>query len=291
MLKKYLAFFVVLLLTVFLGARFVRAEDGSRGSSSDSVKVESSDDTEDDEDVSGDDDDDGISDDKDTDDDNDGIPDTRDMKPFDHDNDGIKDSKDTDDDDDGIPDTRDSKPFDKNNDGINDSMDLLKQTETSKQKLESAREAAKAKMRLLKEGVKTEKDKAKAKIKELRIADREKTLGKFDEAVLRISAVSDKVTVQITKLEAKGLDTTQAKAFTTAAETKLTEAKAKITEINTLLAASVNELSKEDKAKLVTLSQETQKLIKDAHLSLVSAVKSLKDAVNARIEELKQIIK
>jgi ABC-type transporter Mla subunit MlaD len=63
--------------------------------------------------------------------------------------------------------------------------------------------------------------------------------------------------------------------------------KTKITEINTLFAGSVAQLSIEDKAKLKTLTKETQDLVKSTHQILNDAVKSLKEAVKIKLETAK----
>jgi hypothetical protein len=146
------------------------------------------------------------------------------------------------------------------------------------------RDAAKQKLEALREQLKNEKDAAKARIKEARINGRENALQRFDAAVARISALKDRVNVRIAALEAKGVDVTNAKIFVATAETKLTAAAGKITEINALLAVSINELSAADKTKLRTLANDTQTLIKDAHQALRDAVKSLKDMLKIKMD-------
>ena len=68
------------------------------------------------------------------------------------------------------------------------------------------------------------------------------------------------------------------------AEIKLSDAQIKITEANTLLSLSIDKLTAENKATLVTLARDTQNLIKEAHKALRDAIKSLKDAVKLKIE-------
>ena len=77
-----------------------------------------------------------------------------------------------------------------------------------------------AKIDALKAGVKKEKDGIKAKIEESRIAGRENALARFNGAVEKINNLNDRVSAQITKLEAKGVDVTNAKNFETIVETK-----------------------------------------------------------------------
>jgi len=157
-----------------------------------------------------------------------------------------------------------------------------------KERVEAMRMEAKQKMDALRVQIKGEKDAAKARIKELRITGREQALTRFDTAVERINNLKNKVDAYILTLEAKGLDTAEAKSFLATANAKLNDATAKIAEMNALLSASIDELSKENRTKLVTLAQDTQKLIREAHLALGDAVKSLKDAVRKKVEELRQ---
>jgi uncharacterized phage infection (PIP) family protein YhgE len=154
-----------------------------------------------------------------------------------------------------------------------------------KERVEAMRMEAKQKMNALRVQIKGEKDAAQAKIKELRITGREQALTRFDTAVERINNLRNKVDAYILTLEAKGLDTAEAKSFLTTANAKLNDATAKIAEMNALLSASINQLSKEDKTNLVTLAQDTQKLVREAHLALVDAVKSLKDIVKKKVTE------
>lgn len=152
------------------------------------------------------------------------------------------------------------------------------------QKIEIIRKEAKQKMEDLKVKIKGEKDEVKAKIKEVRITGRENTLKKFDATIEKINNLKERVNAQITKFEAKGVDVANAKSFATTAETKLIDAKNKIAEINTLLVASVNELSKTSKAKLKILTKDTQTLIVEVNKALKDATKSLKNATKSKIE-------
>jgi hypothetical protein len=137
-------------------------------------------------------------------------------------------------------------------------------------------------MDALKAGLKNEKNKAKAKIKELRITGREQALMRFDAAVVRINDLKDKVNAEIVKLDASGIDTTDAKNFVATAETKLATAQSNIAQASTLLSGSTNQLSAANKTQLQTLAKDTQTLIVDAHQALNDAVNSLKDAVKAQ---------
>ena len=156
--------------------------------------------------------------------------------------------------------------------------------EALKNENDARREEIKQKMEDLREKIKEEKDTIKAKIKEERITGREKDLERFEAAVERMNNIKDRVNDYIIKLEAKGVDVANAKNFVATAETKLNAAVVKITEANTLLSASIDELTSEDKTKLRTLAQETQTLIKEAHQALNDAIKSLKEALKAKIE-------
>lgn len=159
--------------------------------------------------------------------------------------------------------------------------------EEMKAKIEVMREEAKAKMEALRENIKGEKDAAKLKIKELRVTGREKALERFDGVIKRMTALSNKISEHIAKLELKGVNVTDAKSFLATAQEKLDAADAKTAEVNALLATSIDELSAENKTKLRTLTKETQALIKEAHLALKNAVKSLKENIKIKREETK----
>ena len=139
-------------------------------------------------------------------------------------------------------------------------------------------------MDTLRANIKLEKDAVKAKIKETRVAVRENALKRFDEAVVRINNLKDRVNTQITKLLAKGVDTTNAENLVATAETKLSDIKTKIAEANALLAVSVDELTAENKTALKTMVKEIETMLRDAHKALNDAVKALKDAAKIRIE-------
>lgn len=156
--------------------------------------------------------------------------------------------------------------------------------EEIKKQIEATREEAKQKMEALREKIKEEKNTIKAKIKEERVIGREKALERFDKAVEKISELKDKVSAQITKLEAKGVDVTNAKAFVIIAETKLTDTKTKIAEAHILLSTSIDQLSKENKTTLRNLTQEIQTLLKESHGALIDALKSLKNGVKVMRE-------
>jgi phosphoribosylformylglycinamidine (FGAM) synthase-like enzyme len=154
--------------------------------------------------------------------------------------------------------------------------------EEAKNKIETLREEAREKMKALREGLKNEKDKAKAKIKEIRIASREKVLTRFDEAVKHLTALKERVGTQITNLGAKGVDTVAAKAFVVVAETNLETINTKITTASDLMAKSTNALTAEEKTTLKTLATDIQNLIKATRQSLGDAVKSLKENVKIK---------
>ena len=136
----------------------------------------------------------------------------------------------------------------------------------------------------MKTNIKLEKDAAKAKIKEKRIVGRENALKRFDEAVLRISNLKDKVSAQVEKFVAKGVDTASAEDFVATAETKLSEAKAKIIEANALFSVSIDELTAENKTALKTLVKDIETLIRNAHKALNDGIKALKDAARVKME-------
>ena len=167
--------------------------------------------------------------------------------------------------------------------------------EAAKEEVKLKKEEMQAEFKLKREALKNENDARREeikqkmedlreKIKEERITGREKALERFEAAVERMNTLKDRVNDYIIKLEAKGVDVANAKNFVATAETKLNAAVVKITEANTLLSASIDELTSEDKTKLRTLAQETQTLIKEAHQALNDAIKSLKEALKAKIE-------
>jgi hypothetical protein len=155
-------------------------------------------------------------------------------------------------------------------------------------RIETMRDKAKQEMEDLRTKIGEEKDEAKAKIKELRISGRENALGRFDQAVERMTALKERVNAKIADLEVKGVVVVDAKNFVATAETKLTDAKSKIAEINALLVVSIDELTLENKTKLRTLAQDAQTLIVAAHQALKDAVKSLRASVQVKMEAEKQ---
>ncbi len=161
--------------------------------------------------------------------------------------------------------------------------------ETMKQETENEREQEKTKFEALKESIKNEKDTTKAKAAEERITGREKALERFDTAVEKMNTLKDKVNAQITKLETKGVDTSNAKNLMVVVEAKLIEINGKITEANALFAGSTNQLTIENKTKLLTLNKDIQKLIKEVHQSFNDAVKSLKQALKIKLEATKPV--
>ncbi|MDP9249520.1 MAG: hypothetical protein M3M85_03380 [bacterium] len=160
--------------------------------------------------------------------------------------------------------------------------------EALKKGIEVRKEEAKKKIEALREGLKTEKDALVKKVKEARISGREKALERFDAAVTKMTALKDRVSAQVTKLEAKEIDTEEAGASLVIAETKLSEAKSKIADATALLGVSLDQLTAEEKTKLRTLAQEIQSLLKETRTSLGDAIKSLKEAVKTKIEAAKQ---
>jgi len=154
-----------------------------------------------------------------------------------------------------------------------------------KEKIETLREEAKQKMEDLKEKAKEVKDKTKAKIQEERLMGREQAIERFDNAVNRVEDLKYKVLTQVSKMEVKGMiipNTT--KDLSVLAEAKLSDAKIKIAEINTILASSTNTLTKENKAELNRLTQETQTLIREAHVILNDEIMELRKILKEKIQ-------
>ena len=155
-------------------------------------------------------------------------------------------------------------------------------TDTAKADIQKARMAAQQKMEALKATLKKGKSTAMTQIKQLRLSNREEALTRFDAAVTRISNIESNVNAEIAKLDATGINTTDAKNFVATAETKLTSAQSDIAQINTLLAGTTNQLSAANKTKLQTLAKDTQTLLVDARQALNDAVKSLKEAAKVQ---------
>ena len=154
--------------------------------------------------------------------------------------------------------------------------------ETVKEEVQVLREEAIEKLQDLKEKVKNEKDKVKAKVKEEILLGREQALERFDKAIERVENLKVKVEKQTVKMEARGIVIKDdLKNLSLQAESKLNEARAKMVEINDLLAKSTNQLSKEDKAKVVALTKEAQQLIKDAQKMLNEEIFELRKLLNS----------
>ena len=153
--------------------------------------------------------------------------------------------------------------------------------------IEKVREDAKVKMDALKVKMQTEKSKVKAAILETRITGREEVLQKFDTDIEKLNTLESNVNTKITKMEAQGVDTTEAKAQVLIADGKIAEAKGKIAEASTLLSNSSNELTKENKAQLKQLTMDIQTLVTDTHAALNQAVQSLKVKLQNKIDAAK----
>ena len=145
--------------------------------------------------------------------------------------------------------------------------------------IQKIRDDARQKIEDLKTSIGKIKSKAKATLAQARIMGREDSLNRFDQAIEKITTLTDKVNSQITKLEAKGLNVQIAKDMVKTAEGQIVEAKQKVADASTILSASTNELSKADKEKITQISKDTQSLINAAHQSLNDAVQYLKTLV------------
>jgi hypothetical protein len=181
--------------------------------------------------------------------------------------------------------TQSARAEDVDEDGIKEAKkEMREKRDEARVEIKAAREISKERIKELKAKIKEERDAARAKIKETRIIGRENALQKLDQVVEKIEKLKTRITAQIAKLEAKGVDVGSAESFLTATEEKLSVAEAKIAEANALLSLSIDELTIENRAKLGTMVREIQLLIKDAHKSLREAVKALKSATKIRIE-------
>ena len=159
-------------------------------------------------------------------------------------------------------------------------QNIQNEKEKIQMQIQSLRESAKQKMDGLKTQIKNEKNKTKAKLLETRIAGREEILKQLDERITNINSLKEKINTQIAKADTKGVDTTSAKAYISAAEAQLLIAQGKVTEVNALLAGTTNVLTAENKTKLNTLKNDVQNALKDAHAALTNALTSIKDGLN-----------
>jgi hypothetical protein len=169
-------------------------------------------------------------------------------------------------------------------------QEIEQEKEAYKTERDAIRDEARTKIEALKAKVSAEKNKAKATLWSARMASREKVLNGFEKAMGNIIDNNlNRVKEYTTKLEGMGIDTTMAKTYTATAETKLAEAKTKIGEAYTLISnlSVEKDLALADKTKLKTLSMEIQQLLKDSRNSLNMAVKSLKEGLKAKREEMK----
>ncbi len=161
---------------------------------------------------------------------------------------------------------------------------MKKTGEDMQKENETMRREAKVKMDALRNNIGKEKDKAKAKIKEARIAVREDALKRFDGAIEKINSLNDRVKMQISKLQAKGVDVSVAVSFEATVEVKLADAKTKIASASALLSTSTSELTADNKTALKALAKDIETSIKDTHQALNDAIKSLKDTMKIKMK-------
>ena len=164
---------------------------------------------------------------------------------------------------------------------------LRARVEAVREELKELREGTIEKMQELKEKIKAEKNKAKAKIKEEIVLGREQALERFDTAIKKVEESKERVEKQVIKMESQGIVIKdEIKNLSINAESKLNEARGKVVEINSILAKSLNQLSKEDKTKINTLTKETQQTIKDAQKMLNEEVFELRKIINPSVEPI-----
>ena len=178
----------------------------------------------------------------------------------------------------------------KENEGNKDTLDqatqnqinnLKSQVQGIKDKIDVLRQGAMQKFQDLKDKISTEKNQTKAKAKQAILVGREDALVRFDNAIQRIEDLRVKVEGQVTRMESQGIIVTDdLKGMSITAESKLNDARTKVVEANNLLAKSINQLSKDDKTKLASLTKDIQGLIKDAQKTLNDEVFGLRKLIN-----------
>lgn len=156
----------------------------------------------------------------------------------------------------------------------------------SNEELKSLREAAQAKMDKLKDAALALKDKVKAENQQNRLIGRENALAKFDKAINLIEGTTARVKAQIPKLKAIGISTVLAESKLVEVQGKLDKAKVVVAESHDIFASTPNELTKTQKETLKNKAKEAQVLIKEAHEILTNVVRTLREAVKAKKNDL-----
>ena len=125
-----------------------------------------------------------------------------------------------------------------------------------------------------------EKAEFKANIKEKRGEFRgnaQKILGeRFESAVKNITRLQERVQARIDALKAAGKDTVQAEVYLADSKTKLADAQAKLAELKALVPTTDEKITVENWTQIKDGANIVKGLIKEAHKSLVEAVKVLK---------------
>ncbi len=132
--------------------------------------------------------------------------------------------------------------------------------------------------------IENEQDEKQKEVLEARIKGREEVIEKLEDAIARTRTQSGKVVVQIEKMKTKGVETSKATGFVAEAEAKLAVADAKVIEAETILALSIEELTKESKEVLQDTTKAINTLIKEANSKLNDSAKALRDALVAKLK-------
>lgn len=141
------------------------------------------------------------------------------------------------------------------------------------------REQNRVKIEALKTAVRQETNTAQAQLKEEGLIGRELALARFDKAVDIVLGAIDRINAQFVRIEALGVNTTEAKKNLTDADAKLVAAENKILEAHAIFAVSATDLSSANKTKLRTLAKEAETLIKDSRALVISTIQLLKENI------------
>jgi chromosome segregation ATPase len=162
--------------------------------------------------------------------------------------------------------------------------DIAAQREAFKAALEARKKEIQAVIQSDRESFKKKLESEKAEFKtnikekrgEFRGKAKEVLSNRFEAAVNNIARLQDKVQARIDVLKSAGQDVSQAEVYLADSKTKLADAKTKLAEIEKLIPSTDEKVTVENWEKIKDGANVVKGLIKEAHASLVEAVKVLK---------------
>jgi len=170
--------------------------------------------------------------------------------------------------------------------------ELRSNAEVRKAELEARREEALEKARMRREEAAEKREERKQKLDEKRkgriAAYSERIVKRMNAAVDRLEKIVDRVGSRIVKLEDKfdGLSLEESKSLLAIARVELLNASVNIEDIALALQAALDsDTPKEAFEEVRVLFGEAKQSIKDAHKTLVDAIKSVKAANSLRMDE------